>query len=273
MTSSPPSSPARSIADPLLDEAHVRLSVTDARADVLLDNPDVRNAQTARTWFALARVPELLPPDVRVVVLSASGASFSAGLDRRLFTGEPLPGTPSLHDLARLSSADLDETIAGYQQAFTWWRAHDAVSIAAVHGHAVGAGFQLALATDLMVVADDAQLSMRETSLGLVPDLGGTGLLVSAVGYGRALEICATGRWVRADEAATSGIAQLAVPRDALDATVDDLAAAILASPAGAVSATKRLLRSAMTASPSDQLAAERAEQTGRLADLAALLG
>ena len=62
------------------------------------------------------------------------------------------------------------------------------VSIASVQGHAIGAGFQLALACDLRVMADDALLSMRETSLGLVPDLGGTQPLVDVVGYARALE-------------------------------------------------------------------------------------
>ncbi len=61
-----------------------------------------------------------------------------------------------------------------FQEAFTWWRRPDLVTVAAVQGHAVGAGFQLALACDLRVVADDAQFAMREPSLGLVPDLVGT---------------------------------------------------------------------------------------------------
>ena len=75
------------------------------------------------------------------------------------------------------------------------------MSIAAVQGHAIGAGFQLALACDLRVVADDVQFAMRETSLGLVPDLTGTHPLVGLVGYARALEICVTGRFVHAEEA------------------------------------------------------------------------
>ena len=74
-----------------------------------------------------------------------------------------------------------------------------------MQGYAIGAGFQLALACDLRVLADDAQLSMKETSLGLVPDLTGTKPLVEAVGYSRALEICTTGRLVGATGGRSAG--------------------------------------------------------------------
>ena len=67
-----------------------------------------------------------------------------------------------------------------------------------MRGYAIGAGFQLALSCDLRVVADDAQFSMKESALGLVPDLTGTKPLVESVGYARALEICATARMVGA---------------------------------------------------------------------------
>lgn len=261
------------ITDDRLASGHVDLHVFGPRADVVLARPEARNAQTPATWRALAAVPELLPDDVRVVVLSARGASFSAGLDRRMMDGSGVPGEPALADLAQMAAVDLDATIAGYQRAFTWWRGSPAVSIAAVQGHAVGAGFQLALATDLMICADDAQLAMRETSLGLVPDLGGTARLVDAVGYSRSLEICGTGRWVRADEAARLGLAQAVVPVDALQDAVDDLLAALLAAPAGALSATKELLAAARGRTVHEQLAAERRAQGERLAAFARLLG
>ena len=121
------------------------------------------------------------------------------------------------------------------------------MSIAAVQGHAIGAGFQLALACDLRVVADDVQFAMRETSLSLVPDLTGTHPLVALVGHGRALEICLTGRFVTAEEAVSTGLASLAVPVDQLDGTVRDLASAILAAPRDAVIETKALVRGART--------------------------
>ncbi len=211
----------------------------------------------------------LADEDVRVVLLRGEGASFSAGLDRAMFsTGAD--GAPGLLALAALDDDELDATIGGFQRAFTWWRDDRVVTIAAVQGHAVGAGFQLALACDLRVVADDVALSMKETSLGLVPDLGGTGPLVRLVGYARALEICATGRRVGAAEAVASGLAALAVPVAELDTATRDLAAAVLASPAGAVRATKALLRGAAVRGYAEQLAAERAAQAGRLRELAA---
>ncbi len=243
-------------------------------ATVTLDRPAARNAQTPATWRALAGIGAGLLADdaVRVVVLRAEGPSFSAGLDRAMFT-TGVDGEPGLVGLAGLDDESLDVTIDGFQQAFSWWRDDRVVSIAAVQGHAVGAGFQLALACDLRVVADDAQLSMKETTLGLVPDLGGTRPLVELAGYARALEICVTGRAVGAAEAVACGIASLAVPAADLDATVQDLAAAVLAAPAGAVRATKGLLRGALTRGYDEQLAAERAAQAGRLRDLAAALG
>jgi enoyl-CoA hydratase/carnithine racemase len=202
-------------------------------------------------------------------VLDAEGPTFSAGLDRRMLDGTGIPGEPGLADLAALEPHALDRTIAQFQSAFTWWRQVPAVTVAAVAGHAVGAGFQLALACDLVVCAEDARFAMRETSLGLVPDLGGTARLVEAVAYPRALEICATGRWVGAREAVDLGLAIAVVPAAELTAAVDDLVAALLGAPAGALRETKALLRDAGHSSDEAQFAAERAAQTRCLAELA----
>ncbi|KAB7843249.1 enoyl-CoA hydratase/isomerase family protein [Streptomyces mobaraensis] len=255
----------------LLDQDGVRLTVDDAVATVTLTNPAKRNAQSPALWRALTEAGRLLPGSVRVVVLRGEGKSFSAGLDRQAFTPEGFDGEPSFLDLARGTDADLDAEISRYQEAFTWWRRNDIVSIAAVQGHAIGAGFQLALACDLRVCAEDAQFAMRETSLGLVPDLAGTRPLVALVGYARALEICATGRFVHAEEAERTGLANLVVPAAELDAAVADLTAALLAAPRDAVVETKALLRDASGRTYDDQRAAERAAQGRRLRDLAGL--
>ncbi|MEU1667765.1 enoyl-CoA hydratase/isomerase family protein [Streptomyces sparsogenes] len=252
----------------LLDKDGVHLAVDDSVATVTLTNPDKRNAQSPATWRALTEAGRALPGSVRVVVLRAQGKSFSAGLDRRAFTPEGFDGGPSFPELARRSDAELDAAIAGYQEAFTWWRRPDLVSVAAVQGHAIGAGFQLALACDLRVCADDAQFAMRETSFGLVPDLTGTHPLVSLVGYGRALEICLTGRFVHAEEAERIGLANLVVPAAELDAAARDLTAALLAAPRDAVIETKALLRGAGERTYEEQRAAERAAQARRLRDL-----
>ncbi|MEU3507247.1 enoyl-CoA hydratase/isomerase family protein [Streptomyces longwoodensis] len=258
-------------SDLLLDQDGVRLTVDDALATVTLANPAKRNAQSPAMWHALAEAGRLLPGAVRVVVLRGEGKSFSAGLDRQMFTPEGIEGEPSFIDLARSGDAELDAAIARFQEGFTWWRRSDLVSIAAVQGHAIGAGFQLALACDLRVVADDVQFAMRETGLGLVPDLTGTHPLVSLVGYGRAVEMCLTGRFVQAAEAVSTGLANIAVPVDQLDATVTELASAILAAPRDAVIETKALLQGATDRTYDEQRAAERAAQSRRLRDLAGL--
>jgi enoyl-CoA hydratase/carnithine racemase len=162
------------------------------------------------------------------------------------------------------------DRVATYQAGFSWLRRPEFVSVAAVQGHAIGAGFQLALACDLRVAADDAQFTMAEPSLGLVPDLGGTQVLADLVGYSRALEICATGRRVAADEAERLGLVNLVVPGEQLAAAVDDLVAALTATVHDAVTATKALLLGARDRTYTEQLFAERQAQLSRIRALAA---
>ena len=257
----------------LLSAGHLRLDVEGPVLTVTLDRPQARNAQTPATWRALAAIGDVLPDAVRVVVVRGAGASFSAGLDRAMFTGEGIAGEASFAELAQLPADELDAVIADFQRGFTWLRDPRIISIAAVQGHAVGAGFQLALACDLRVVADDVQLAMRETSLGLVPDLTGTAPLARAVGEARALEICVTGRWVGAAEAVSSGLASLSVPPGQLDAAVADLVAAVTAPDAGAVRDTKAVLQGAALRPLEEQYAVERAGQARRFAALRQALG
>ena len=132
---------------------------------------------------------------VRVVVVRGAGPSFCAGIDLRMFTAEGVPGEeppPSAAD------PGFESSIAGFQAGYLWLRNPGIVSIAAVQGHAIGAGFQLALSCDLRILADDAKLCMKEPALGLVPDLTGTKPLVDIVGLPRAIELCLTARTLSA---------------------------------------------------------------------------
>ncbi|WP_222267085.1 enoyl-CoA hydratase/isomerase family protein [Modestobacter marinus] len=251
------------------DSGWVRTARDGAVLTLILDRPDQLNAQTPATWAALRSVGEGLDDDVRVVVVRGAGRAFSAGLDRRMFDLAGRAGG-GLGELAALPAEVAQERIRGYQAAFRWLRSPGIVSLAAVQGHAIGAGAQLALACDLRVVAADLQLRLPEATLGLVPDLTGTSTLVELVGYSRALEICLTGRAVGAGEAVASGLANVAVPREQLDGAVADLVAALLAPDAGAARETLALLRSAVRNDPGAQDAAERAAQVRRLGALAA---
>ena len=250
-------------------DSGIRVDLDGPVCTITLCRPDVLNAQTPATWAALREVGEQLDPAVRVVVVRAEGRSFSAGLDRSVFAGASIGGAPSFPEMAAMTPEDCAAVIEGYQRAFTWLRRPEIVSVAAVQGHAIGAGFQLALACDLRVVAEDVQFSMAETTLGLVPDLTGTKPLVAAVGTSRALEICLTGRRVPADEAERIGLATLVVARDALDDTVADLVSALVAPPVEAVRETKALLTGAAGRTHAEQETAEREAQTRRLRTLA----
>jgi enoyl-CoA hydratase/carnithine racemase len=236
--------------------------VDDAVATVTLNRPEKRNAMTFATWRALAAIGRSLPADVRVVVLRGEGKCFSAGIDLGRFSGDG-EGFSDGSD-----AAATDRFIAELQEGYTWLRRPDIVTVAAVHGHAIGGGFQLALACDIRVAADDAEFCMKEPALGLVPDLTGTKPLVEIVGIGRALELCLTARTVRADEAARLGIAEIVVPRDGLDGAFRDLVASLLAVTPGAAVATKRLLWEAAENTLEEQCAAERREQIGRLREM-----
>jgi enoyl-CoA hydratase/carnithine racemase len=257
----------------LIEQAGLRYDVTGPLATITLHRPDVRNAQTPTMWRALAALGRQLPDEVRVVVLRGSGQSFSAGLDRSMLDPGNTSGQESVAGLLALSDDEVSATIDAYQQGFTFLRDPRFVSIAAVQGYAIGAGFQLALSCDLRVVTEDVQLCMKESALGLVPDLTGTKPLVECVGYARALEICATARMVGAAEAVAIGLALTAVPVDELDATVADLVGALTAPLAGAVRETKALLLGAADRSLDDQRRLEREAQTRRFRELAALMG
>jgi len=245
-----------------LAAAGLHLAIEDAVATVTLSRPNRRNAMTPSMWRGLARIGSLIPHDVRVVVVRGEGPSFCAGIDLRLFTPEGVPGEE--HDLDP-SSPGFDGVIASYQAGYTWLRDPRFVSIAAVQGYAMGGGFQLALACDLRVLADDAQLCMKEPALGLVPDLTGSKPLVDIVGLPRALEICLTTRMVGASEASQLRLAELVVPGDQLESGVADLVAALLATDARAARATKALLQQAPANTLEQQYAAERGAQQALL--------
>lgn len=255
-----------------LAAAGLQYAVEGPVATITLDRQATRNSQTPTMWRALAALGAEIGDDVRVVIVRGAGPTFSAGLDRSLLTPGGGDGQESVAELLSQSDEDISATIDAYQQGFTWLRDPRFVSIAAVHGYAIGAGFQLALSCDLIVAADTAMFAMKEPALGLVPDLTGTKPLVERVGYARALEICATARMVGAAEAVDLGIALTAVPEAELPSTVTHLVEALTAPMAGAVRETKALLQSAAAVDLDTQRRLEREAQARRFRELAALM-
>jgi enoyl-CoA hydratase/carnithine racemase len=225
-----------------LADRGLSLDISDAVATVTLSRPERRNAMTPRMWHGLADIGTSLPEQVRVVVVRGAGPSFSAGIDLRLFSADGVQGEDPAPSAAE---PGFEDWVAGLQAGYLWLRDPAIVSIAAVQGHAIGAGCQLALACDLRVLADDAKLCIKEPALGMVPDLTGTKPLVEIVGLPRALELCLTARTVDASEAAMLRMGELVVPAEELGAAVSDLVSALLATDPAASRATKALLAQA----------------------------
>jgi enoyl-CoA hydratase/carnithine racemase len=246
-----------------LRSAGLQFSVEGPIAEIVLCAPERRNTQSPAMWRALAALGRSMPDEVRIVILRAEGPSFSAGLDRSMLNDAV--DVETVQNLLRGTDLAAAHTIGEYQQGFMFLRDPNFISIAAVQGHAVGAGFQLALACDMRVVADNAIFCMKEPALGLVPDLTGLTPLVRQVGYARALEICVRARNVDAREAVTLGLAHSVVPVDDLASEVDVLARSVLQSDTDAVRETKRLLQSAQDLDLEQQRLLESAAQVRRL--------
>ncbi|WP_203338358.1 enoyl-CoA hydratase/isomerase family protein [Nocardioides limicola] len=256
-----------------LAEAGISVDIDGVVATLTLDRPEVRNAQHPRMWAAMADVLESLDASVRIVVVRGAGGTFSAGLDLALLDPAKRAEEGSLVATLSKSDQEIIDTIGEYQRPFALLSDPRFISIAVVEGHAIGAGFQLALCCDLRIVAEDARLCMKEPALGLVPDLVGTKPLVEAVGYARALEICATARFVTGVEAGELGIAQTVVPAADLEAALTASIGALTAHSQGAVQGTKALLQQAPLRTLDEQRLAERTAQVARFRELAVAFG
>ena len=248
----------------------VRVDVAGPVVTVTLNRPTVRNAMRPSTWRALADIGSKVDRGVRVVVVRGAGESFCAGLDRRLLGGESVGTDQPVTNLFDLDPHEFDRTVAEFQDGFRWLRDPHFISIAAVQGHAIGGGFQLALACDIRIMTGDAVFCMREPALGIVPDVTGSKHLIELVGYSRALEITASARFVDAMEAERIGLANRVVPRAALDEAVAEFVDSMTQHPHGAVSATKRLFLGAADRTFDEQRSWERVVQYDRFQQLAA---
>ncbi|MFG2007166.1 crotonase/enoyl-CoA hydratase family protein [Spirillospora sp. NPDC048911] len=231
----------------------VTVSVDRGVADVRLNRPDKLNALDMATFRALAEAGDRIAANasVRAVVLSGEGRSFCAGLDFANFAamadGPSNADRQSDEGFTRLLT-DITErepgriTNLGQQAAHTWRELPQPV-IAAVAGHALGGGLQIALGADIRIVAPDAKLSVLEIRWGLVPDMTGTAALIRLVGEDVAKELTFTGRMVSGEEAVRLGLATRTAddPRQA----ATDLAREIAAGSPDAVRAAKRLLNRA----------------------------
>ena len=178
--------------------------------------------------------------NVTVLVVEADGPAFSAGGNVKdmatrsgMFAGDP----EQIAEEYRRSIQTLTTTFA----------TTDLVTIAAVNGPAVGAGFDLVLGCDLRIGSTKARFAHTFVDLGIIPGDGGAWLLPRIVGWQRAAELAFTARMIDAHEARDIGVLLEVVDESHLRARVDELAATIGSKPAHSLRLTKRLLRHART--------------------------
>jgi enoyl-CoA hydratase len=217
--------------------AHVALVTLDRSAQL--------NALSFAMLRQLAAALEALDsePACRCIVLTGAGErAFAAGADINELAGQ----TP-----ASLAAGD----------DFAAWERIGRIRtpiIAAVRGHALGGGCELAMACDMIVAGDDAQFGQPEIKIGVMPGAGGTQRLTRALGKAKAMELILTGRPMTAAEADAMGLVTAVVPAEAtLDAALE-LAARIAAMPPLAVRAAKETVQHAFELSLTAGLELER---------------
>jgi 2-oxoglutaroyl-CoA hydrolase len=200
-----------------------------AVATITLDVPDKLNRVSMLARGQLRKVFEELDADdtVRFVVLAGAGGSFTAGGDIAGFLQK------SSWDVSRLA-----DDVAAPERC-------SKPVLARLQGYVLGVGFELALACDFRLAADDVQLGFPEVTIGMIPGSGGTQRLARLVGLGRAKDMVMRGRRVGADEALALGLVTEVVPADELDAAVARLLEELSRHSPLALAMAKRVLNHA----------------------------
>lgn len=218
---------------------NTRYEAAEGIARLTLARPEIRNAISDDEMIdeicdAVAAAET--DPEVDVLVITGEGSAFSAGGNVKdmaegtgMFAGEPY----EIGEGYRTSIQRITRSLA----------ATDLVTLAAVNGPAIGAGFDLALGCDLRLGSPSARFAHTFVDLGIIPGDGGAWLLPRVVGWQRAAELAFTARVIDADTAVRYGIL-LSVHED-LPTAVDRLARAIAERPSHSLRLTKRLLRHA----------------------------
>lgn len=194
----------------------VRYESSAGRATITIDDPERRNPMSAETMGMLLDATRKAVDDSRVRVIVYTGAgdrAFSAGGD---LSGEFVDDPVGLHQ-ARGALADL------FRLMFRGGKP----TVARVNGHAIAGGFGLAAACDFTICVDDATLGMSEVKVGLWPMMI-SAVLVRVMSRKAALEMMLTGRLIDPEEARRLGVVSRVVPREELDAAVDEVVNALL---------------------------------------------
>ena len=229
-----------------MSKGEIRYDISDNIATITLSRPEKRNSMTQKMFEELHKVVELVAREenVRVLVIKGDGGTFCAGDD--------------LAELVVLDPSRVRKFLARVQVTFLGLESLEIPVLAAVNGHALGGGLELALACDLVLASSEAALGLPETNLGIIPGLGGTVRLPRRVGLGRAKELVYSGRIIKADEAKKIGLVEDVYPADEFDAGVRQFAGLLASKSPAAIALAKSTINKGMDASLETGLALER---------------
>jgi enoyl-CoA hydratase len=219
-----------------------------------VQRPEVLNALNRETLTEIEQAAQAFradPEQGALIVTGGGEKSFISGAD--------------IQELADLDAPAAEEASRFGQRVLDLLEQSPKPVIAAVNGYAFGGGCELALACHVRIASDNAVLGLPEVSLGIIPGYGGTQRLPRLVGPGRAYELIATGRRVKADEAERIGLVNRVVPRADLLAEAEALAQAMLKNGPLAVAAALECVRRGLSLPLPDGLRFESA-QFGMLA-------
>jgi 1,4-dihydroxy-2-naphthoyl-CoA synthase len=249
---------AANSAVPGVTEDRVTIAIEDGIADVRMNRADKRNALDNAMFTSLAAAGDFLKtlPELRAVVLSGDGASFCAGLDFGSFQAMAQGGSVNAGAMA-------DGRITHLAQQVCWvWQEVPVPVIAAVHGHALGGGMQIALGADIRIVHPDTQLSVREVHWGLIPDMTGTLMLSRLVRPDIVKDLVFSARVFSGAEGFELGVVTRLSKTPHAEAM--DLAQEIAGRSSDAVRGAKKLIHLMANDGAAQQFAAER-EVIGKL--------
>jgi enoyl-CoA hydratase len=238
--------------DHLPESDVISVDIDNHVATVWLDRPDSLNAMAPAFWTEFPAIVESLGDDdsVRVIVVAAKGAAFTAGIDVKAFAPMFAGGT---EDVA--TRRQLYRKIKDMQHTFSALADSPKPVIAAIHGYCIGGGVDLITACDIRLAAGDAVFSVRETKLGMVADVGTLQRLPKILDPGRVAELVYTGKDFSAAEALEMGLVSHVFPDVAtLHKEAMTMAAEIAANSPLAVQGAKAVLRAGETMSTADAL-------------------
>lgn len=222
------------------------MSVTAAIEDrigwITLDRPPANSYDGGFLEELDGAIGQVAEAEVAVaVVRSASERFFSAGADVNGFLGR--------------SADDNMVMCRRAHQVLNRFAAESPLFVAAIAGHALGGGYEIALACDIRVAAEGSyRIGLPEVTLGLLPGTGGTQRLPRLIGRGRALELMTTGRTVTPEEAERLGMVDRLVPADEFQRAVADLAAGLAGGAPLAVAAVTRAVNDGLDRPLADSL-------------------